>query len=350
MIRIDGSMGEGGGQILRTSLALSCLTGQPVSLARIRAGRRRPGLLRQHLCCVRAAAAISAAEVEGASLGSRELVFRPGPVRGGAFEWSVGSAGSAGLVLQAVLPPLLVADRPSTLVIRGGTHNPASPPAEFLGETFLPAIRALGPTVDLRLVRHGFYPAGGGSYEVVVEPVPTLAPVERSHREPTVVYEVEAKVAHLARHIAFREVQAASAVLGLDATRQRAHRVDSDGPGNTVVVRARAGDHTEVFTGFGRKGVPAETIGRAVAEAAARWHAGGAPVGEHLADQLLVPMAMAGGGSFHTGPLSRHTTTNIEVVQRFLDARFTTSEAPDGTVRVSCSPSNQTQTSDGYFN
>jgi len=334
MMRIDGSRGEGGGQILRSSLALSCLTGTPVTLVNIRAGRKKPGLLRQHLCGVRAATEISDATVSGDTLGSTELVFRPGSVRGGRYTWAVGSAGSAGLVLQTVMPPLWVAEVPSELRVSGGTHNPSSPPAEFLMETFLPLVRSMGPRVDLRLVRHGFFPAGGGVYEVGITPARSLVPLELLHRE-AVSLSVHAKVANLARHIGFREVQAACAVLDLDATAQRTEKVGSDGPGNAIVVRAAAGPVTEVFTGFGRKGVSAETVGRHVAHQAARWLNHDAPVGEHTADQLLIPLAMAGGGCFRTGPLSLHTRTNLDIVQRFLDVRFEVDERDDGTTVVS---------------
>jgi len=137
-LRIDGSVGEGGGQILRTSLALSCLQGAPIELVSIRAGRRKPGLLHQHLCAVRAAAAISGAEVEGDELGSRDLSFRPGAVAGGEHHFAVGSAGSATLVLQTVLPPLLFAAGPSRVVVEGGTHIEQAPPFEFLAHAFLP--------------------------------------------------------------------------------------------------------------------------------------------------------------------------------------------------------------------
>ena len=334
MIRIDGSQGEGGGQIVRTSLALSCLTGQPVTLTRVRAGRKKPGLLRQHLCGLKAAAAISDATVDGAELGSTEVVFRPGQVRGGSYEWAVGSAGSAGLVLQTVLPPLLVADSPSTLSISGGTHNPASPSADFLADSFLPMVNAMGPRVDLTLGRHGFYPAGGGRYDVAITPAKALVPVERLHRDDDVQWTVRVLLSNLKQHIGFREMQSATAVLGLDMRDQRIEQVDAAGPGNAVVVRGTAGAFTEVFTSFGRKKHRAERVGREVAEEAVRWWASGAPVSEHLADQLLIPLAMAGGGAFRTGPLSSHTRTNLDVVTRFLGVRWRVEEQDDGTVVI----------------
>lgn len=162
MLTLDGARGEGGGQVLRTALALSIVTGTPLRIVRIRAGRERPGLMRQHLAAVRAAAAISRAEVEGAAEGSRELVFRPGPVVPGKYAFSVGTAGSATLVFQTVLPALLRASAPSHVTFEGGTHNPLAPPFEFVERAFAPLLRRMGAGLALKLKRPGFYPRGGG--------------------------------------------------------------------------------------------------------------------------------------------------------------------------------------------
>jgi RNA 3'-terminal phosphate cyclase (ATP) len=161
MLTIDGSQSEGGGQVLRSSLALSLVTGRPFAIENIRAGRKKPGLLRQHLTAVLAAAEVSAAEVEGAALASRRLLFRPGRVRAGDYAFRVGTAGSATLVLQTVLPALLLAEGESTLTLEGGTHNPMAPPVDFLENAYLPLVNRLGPRVKVQLVRPGFYPAGG---------------------------------------------------------------------------------------------------------------------------------------------------------------------------------------------
>jgi hypothetical protein len=168
-IELEGSQGEGGGQILRTALSLSMITGIPFAIERIRAGRRKPGLLRQHLTAVQAAAAVCGAEVEGAAPGSQRLRFKPGPVRGGDYFHAIGSAGSCTLVLQTVLPALWFADGPSTLRISGGTHNPAAPPADFLIRTWQPLLLRMGVTLDIQLQRHGFYPAGGGEMLAIGE-------------------------------------------------------------------------------------------------------------------------------------------------------------------------------------
>src|SRR5881296_2089481 len=177
MITIDGSEGEGGGQILRTSLALSLLTGQPFRMKRIRARRQKPGLLRQHLTAVEAAKAVSCAEVSGAAIDSQVLEFWPGPVTPGNYRFAVGTAGSATLVLQTVLPPLLTASGRSTLTLEGGTHNPLAPPFDFLARSFMPLIQRVGASVELELRRPGFFPAGGGRFHARIEPVKRLARV-----------------------------------------------------------------------------------------------------------------------------------------------------------------------------
>src|SRR5947207_15592691 len=164
MITIDGSQGEGGGQILRTSLALSLVTGQPFCMERIRVRRQKPGLLRQHLTAVEAAKTVGCAEVEGAEMNSQTLEFRPGPVTPGNYRFAVGTAGSATLVLQTVLPSLLTASGKSTLTLEGGTHNPLAPPFDFLVGSFMPLIRRMGATVELDLKAPGFFPAGGGRF------------------------------------------------------------------------------------------------------------------------------------------------------------------------------------------
>lgn len=322
MIEIDGSMGEGGGQVLRTSLALSAITGQPFRIRRIRAGRERSGLLRQHLTGVRAAAEVCGAEVEGDALGSAELVFRPGPIRPGDYTFAIGTAGSAGLVLQTVLPILLSGSGPSSVEVSGGTHNESSPPAQFLERAFLPLVARMGPAIGFALERWGFYPAGGGRYRVTLAPAP-LRPLVLEERGPIEALDLVAAVANLPARIAHRELATLREELGVEDPRAgRALEVPSDGPGNVVWVEARSEHVTEVFTGFGRRGVPAERVAAEAAAELRSWLELDVPVGEHLADQLLLPIALARGGSFRTVPPSLHTRTNVEVIARFVDARF----------------------------
>src|SRR5215475_1668664 len=207
MLTIDGASGEGGGQILRTALALSTVTGQPFRIERIRAGREKPGLLRQHLAAVNAAAEISAAKVEGAALGSSGLSFVPAAVRNGKFSFAIGTAGSATLVLQTVLPALLTAAGPSTLTLEGGTHNPAAPPFDFLAKSFLPLINRMGPSVNAELEAYGFYPAGGGRFRVTVNPAPRFNPIEVMESGKVKRIQARAIVANLAPSIASRELK-----------------------------------------------------------------------------------------------------------------------------------------------
>src|SRR5438874_10033599 len=182
MLIIDGSEGEGGGQILRTSLALSLVTGQPFRIERIRAKRQKPGLLRQHLTGVEAARTVGCAEVVGGALNSQTLEFRPGVVTPGNYRFAVGTAGSATLVLQTVLPSLLTASGTSTLTLEGGTHNPLAPPFDFLARSFMPLIHRMGPSVELELRAAGFYPAGGGRFHTRIEPAKRLFPLVLNER------------------------------------------------------------------------------------------------------------------------------------------------------------------------
>lgn len=323
MLVIDGSVGEGGGQILRTSLALSLITGTPIRVTNIRPRRSRPGLMRQHLAAVKAAAAIGGADVTGAEVGSKELVFKPGKVTPGEYTFAVGTAGSATLVLQAVLPALLRAGEVSRLTLEGGTHNPHAPPFDFLERAFLPLVRRMGADVKVTLDSHGFYPAGGGRFRVVVTPTPELSRLDIVERGAIVGQRCVAMIANLPGAIAMRELKAAERLLGWDNSCFRPEVIkDTPGPGNVLIVEIESENVTEVFTGFGEKGVRAEDVaGRAAKEALAYLEAG-VPVGVHLADQLLLPMALAGHGSFRTLKPSLHTTTHRGLLEQVLGARI----------------------------
>lgn len=332
MIELDGAMGEGGGQVLRTALALSALTGTPFTIRRIRAKRHRPGLLRQHLTGVRAVAEVCGAEVSGDQLGSTELTFRPGPVKAGTYSFAVGTAGSAGLVLQAVLPPLMAAGGPSRIEVSGGTHNPASPPGQFLHHALYPLIARMGPRVRIELEAWGFYPAGGGRYVVDVEPAP-WRPLDLEERGGIVEIDLVAAVANLDPSIARRELVTARGVLGLDREAGRVLEVPSPGPGNAVLAVVRAEHVTEVFTGFGQKRVAAEAVAASMAKECAAWRDAGVPVGMHLADQLLLPLALA-GGAFRTVEPTPHTVTAADVIARFLGRRPEISDLGHGVFRI----------------
>jgi RNA 3'-terminal phosphate cyclase (ATP) len=330
-LHIDGSLGEGGGQILRSSLAMSLCLGKAFHITNVRASRKRPGLQPQHLAAVRAAAKISAAELAGATPGSRELTFAPQAVTAGDYRFATGTAGSVTLVLQTVLPALLSADAPSHLEFSGGTHNPLAPSFDFILHAFLPLINRMGPRVTARLLRPGFYPAGGGVMQVAIEPVRQLRPLRIPLRGPVMAQTASALVSHLPLHIADRELQVIGSELGLPARHMQAREVTSaSGPGNVVTVIVRSRHITEVFTGFGRRGLRAETVASRLVERVRRYLAAEVPVGEYLADQLLLPLALSGGGSYVTLRPSLHTTTNIAVLQEFMATRIDCTElGPD---------------------
>jgi RNA 3'-terminal phosphate cyclase (ATP) len=322
MITIDGSSGEGGGQILRTSLALSLVTGTPVRISRVRAGRQKPGLLRQHLTAVRAAAEVGGAEVTGAELGAREVVFRPRAVTPGEYRFAVGTAGSATLVLETVLPALLCAKGRSTLILEGGTHNPAAPSFDFLDRAFLPLVRRMGPNVTASIERRGFYPAGGGRFRVEIEPSPSLGRLDLLERGEIRARRLVATVVNIPGGVAMREIEAAQAVLGWDRGCFRPEVIKgAHGPGNVVTIDVEAEHLTEVFTGFGERGVRAEVVGERVAREALAYLEAGVPVGEHLADQLVLPLALAGCGSFRTLEPSSHTRTHAALIEQILGVR-----------------------------
>ncbi|HYI09790.1 MAG TPA: RNA 3'-terminal phosphate cyclase [Thermoanaerobaculia bacterium] len=321
MIEIDGSFGEGGGQILRTSLALSLITGEPFRITHIRAARKTPGLLRQHLTSVAAAAAVGEAQVDGAEPGSQELTFVPRTLRGGKYAFAIGTAGSTTLVLQTILVPLLIAPEPSIIELEGGTHNPAAPSFDFLTRSFLPLLGRMGAKVEATLERPGFYPAGGGRLVVSIEPARKLGALELVERGAIVGRRARAVVANLPYDIARREIAVVEQKTGWPPESLQAHTLTGSlGPGNVVTIELECEHVTEVVTGFGQRGVRAEDVaGRAVDELR-RYLASNAAVGEHLADQLLLPMAAGAGGEFTTIKPSTHTTTNIETIRRFIDA------------------------------
>jgi RNA 3'-terminal phosphate cyclase (ATP) len=334
MLTIDGARGEGGGQILRSALALSLITATPFRIENIRAGRAKPGLLRQHLTAVRAAAEISGSELAGDELGSRELVFRPRAVRAGAYHFSVGTAGSACLVLQTLLPALLGAAEPSWLLLEGGTHNPAAPTWDHLARVFFPLLSRMGATLRTSLDRHGFYPAGGGKFRVEIAPACGLAPLELVSRGAPRARRATALVAHLSTEIGQRELRVLRSKLSGFEDASVVEAVESAGPGNALSVELDYEHVTERFTGFGERSVRAESVAQKLANEVRRYLVSDAPVGPHLADQLVLPLALAGGGVFRTLPLTSHSVTNIDIVQRFLPVSVRCVDEENGAVRV----------------
>jgi RNA 3'-terminal phosphate cyclase (ATP) len=331
MVTIDGSHGEGGGQMLRTALTLSAVTGQPMRVERIRAGRKTPGLRPQHLTAVHAAAAVCKAQLEGDELDSQVLTFVPGgPPRSGEYVFDVaeaaqgGSAGSVGLVLQTILLPLALGEGQSHLTIRGGTHVPWAPPVSYLTEVFLPTLARMGIRAQIELIRWGFYPAGGGEIQVQIEGKATLDPIQLTRRGELRRVWGTAAAMNLPAHIPQRMANRAHNVLaeaGVGA-QVEPRRLRGAGPGAGIFLFAEyastGGSITAGFTAYGHKGLPAERVAEAACESLLAHHRSGEPADPHLADQLALPMALAQGESqVATSQISRHLLTNTWVVEQF---------------------------------
>jgi RNA 3'-terminal phosphate cyclase (ATP) len=323
MIIIDGSEGEGGGQIVRNSVALSLITNQPFTITNVRGKRSKPGLMRQHVTAVEAACVIGAAQTTGLAVGSTELTFRPGTVTPGDYHFAVGTAGSTGLVLQTVLMPLILADAPSRLVLEGGTHNMMAPPFDFIERCFLPIINRMGPTVTAKLIRHGFYPRGGGRIEVEITPSP-LRRIDCVDRGALLSRSVTALIAALPGEIAAREIKEAQKRLPDWQEDEFSIRQlpEAQGPGNILFVETAFEHVTEISSGFGKLGTSAESLAKEAARRMIGFTASSAFAGPYLADQLLLPFALAGGGSFTTVKPSQHSRTAADIIDLFMGRRF----------------------------
>ncbi len=331
MITIDGSEGEGGGQVLRYAAALSLLTGEPFTITKIRGGRAKPGLMRQHVTALEAAAAIGSAECSGLAVGSSDLTFRPGSVVPGEYHFAIGTAGSTALVVQTVLVPLMLADAPSRLVIKGGTHAASAPPFEFLARTLLPVLTRMGPRLSVSLERHGFYPRGGGRIVLDIAPAP-LTPIEYTARGAFKSGKVEALIAGIPFDIAERELKTARKVLAdwPDDAFAPVQLPADHGPGNALLITAECEHVTEVMSAFGQIGIPAERLAKTAAKRMAGYLASGAFAGPFLQDQLLLPFACAGAGAFTTVKLSEHTRTAAALIARFTGRAFAFREDAEG--------------------
>jgi RNA 3'-terminal phosphate cyclase (ATP) len=324
ILQIDGSQGEGGGQIVRSALALSAVTGRPFELANIRSGRKNPGLLRQHLTAVNAAREICGAGVTGAELHSRRLIFAPGTVQTRGFRFAVGSAGSAILVAQTVLPALMFAVGNSSIEIEGGTHNMAAPPFEYLHEVYLPLLTRLGPQFESKIDSWGFYPMGGGRIRIAIRPSGELAGLQLMETGGAAIPAVTALVSKLPEQIGQRECQIIRHRTGWKLNQCQVRVIDrSPGPGNVVMIRLASPNVTEMFTAFGKRGVRAEQVATQALNQALGYLADEVPVGEYLCDQLLLPLALAARSGqtsqFLCGPLSMHSHTHIDILKLFLN-------------------------------
>jgi len=335
ILQISGE--SGGGQLLRSSLSLSLVTGRPFRMTNIRGKRPKPGLMRQHLTCVKAAAEVCEASVDGAELGSVELVFHPGKGMGGDYSFAISSGGSTTLVLQTLLPALLHAEASSTLRIEGGTHNPMAPPFEFVEQCYLPILWSMGVDANVKLERPGFMQAGGGVITAEIRPIKKWKKLKLIERGD--VMETFGRVlhAHLHRDIAEREIATASHLLGWAADHMELRYVnESTGPGNAILLGAKFANVCEISSGIAQMGKSSEAVATGAAKGLRSYLASSAPVGVHLADQLLLPMALAGGGVFHTLAISDHTRTNMALIEQFLPVKFAVEELELGVKQIRC--------------
>lgn len=328
---IDGAHGEGGGQLLRTAVALAAIAGTPVVVRNIRANRPRPGLAAQHLAAIGAVGDLCAARIEGLALGAREIRFAPRGIRGGEHRVDIGTAGSITLLLQALLPVMVSAREPSAVTVTGGTDVRGAPPLDYFREVLLWQLARMGLQAQLTVMRRGYFPRGGGAVRFAVQPV-RLQPLHAQSPATNCAVRGLAHVAQLDPQIAARMARAAARPLARLGVQPQIEAVALDpdlaaGPGGAVVVWARG---SAVVLGAGQvaqRGVRAESLGQAVGEELAADLADGASVDVHAADQLLVYQALAGGGSFLTRQLTSHANTAIWLIGRFLPVRFATSTA-----------------------
>ncbi|RFA31502.1 RNA 3'-phosphate cyclase [Alkalilimnicola ehrlichii] len=320
-IEIDGSEGEGGGQILRTSLTLAMLYGLSISLTNIRRNRSKPGLMRQHLACVNAAQAICNAEVSGAELGSQALRFEPGAVAAGNYHFDVGSAGSTTLVFQTVFLPLLNASGASKVRFTGGTHNPMAPPLTFLTAAFLPLLKAMGAKLEIDIERWGYFPAGGGQWVASLSPGP-LHPIQITDRGELVHSRVTAYLSNIRHEVAEREIHSYRKMCRLADTTYDIRYPKATCPGNLLSHELQFRNVQLCFAELGKHRLRAERVAENLAHRVSRHLDGDAALCEHLADQIMLPMVAAGGGSFSCGPLSSHAQTNSALIERLTGHRI----------------------------
>lgn len=321
-LEIDGSLGEGGGQILRTALTLSAITGRAFVLRNIRARRPQPGLKPQHVRAIAAAAAICGGRHSAVTAGALQLEFTPGALRAGSYRFDIGTAGSTGLVLQTVAPALAFADGASSIILTGGTHVPWSPDFHYLDWQWRPFLERIGFVFSLALERAGFYPPGGGEIHARIEPVTRLRPLVLVERGRLARLQGVSGVARLPLAVAGR--QRDRLLDRLQRFREfaeiRIESVPAPSPGTYLVLLAEFSRGRYCGTGLGARGKRAETVADEVADDFERFLASNGAVDEHLADQLVIPLALAGGESrIATARITAHLLTNVEIVRRFLD-------------------------------
>jgi RNA 3'-terminal phosphate cyclase (ATP) len=342
VIEIDGAHGEGGGQLVRTAVAVSAVTGTPVRIVDIRARRRVPGLAAQHVAAVRAVATLCDAECEGVQPRSAAIGFRPRRLHGAEFTVDVGTAGSVTLVLQALLPAAIASGQRVAVTVRGGTDLPAAPPADYLRLVLLPLLARMGVRCELAVLRRGYFPKGGGEVRLELAPSARLSALELDERGPVERIELHAHVARLPPEIGQRMAAAARAALpagiATETIQTQCPPELALGPGGAIVLRAKTADTLLGAAQVAERGVPAERLGQAAARSLARDLAALATLDAHAADQMLVFMALAERvSSFRAAELGSHARTAIWLLEQLMPVRFAIEPATPG-LRVRVSP------------
>ena len=327
MVTIDGTEYGGGGQMLRTALSLAMATGQAFNIRNIRASKEKPGLLRQHLMVINACASICDAKVDGDTPRSPELSFTPGKPMGGDYSFALGTVGSTTLVAQTLIPALMLAEEPSTLSIKGCTHNILAPPHECLARSFLPLLGKMGVAIEESLHDYGFEPAGGGQITLNIKPVKKLRPLELTSRGKQKHLHAESLCAFINVEIAKRELDVVKKLLQWPKDKLHIREVrNAYCTGNALLLTMEHEQHTEVAVRYGEHGTTAETVAKNACAEAKDYLDSDAAIGVHLADQILLPMALAGEGSFTTLAPSPKTETTIKVIEKFIPRSIEVSE------------------------
>jgi RNA 3'-terminal phosphate cyclase (ATP) len=338
-IKIDGSFGEGGGQILRTALSLSCITGSTLHLSNIRKGRKKPGLMPQHMTCINAASEITNARVSGNDKGSSELTFDPGKIKSGKYFFDIITAGSSSLVMQTLIPPLVFAGGDSLITIKGGTHVPFSPTYHYVAEVFMPTLNLLGIRVEPQIIKCGYYPEGGGEVLFKIIPAAQIKSLNLSGRRELLSLHGYSCVSRLPMSIAERQRAAAINALPVSAD-IRTSECPSSGKGTFIFLKAEYENSLAGFSSLGKLGKPAERVGKEAAEEFKDFHASTACIDPHLADQIVIYLSLArGNSSFTTSRITKHLITNLWVIEKFLNITYQIEGDLNSGGRVSLTPS-----------
>jgi RNA 3'-terminal phosphate cyclase (ATP) len=322
-VEIDGSFGEGGGQILRTSLSLSCITSRPLRIFNIRKGRKKPGLMPQHITCVNAISEISNAEVSGNEIGSTELLFVPKKINPGDYIFDIKTAGSSSLVLQTLLPPLIFAESPSQITIKGGTHVPFSPPYHYITEVFIPMLKRLGIKMEYSINKYGFYPKGGGEVSFKIFPVKKIKGLNLISRGELLSIRGYSGVSRLPIHIAERQRDSLLQKIYPFSAKVEILNVSSLGEGTFVFLKAEYENTLAGFSSLGKSGKPAEDVGKEAVEQFINFHNTQACLDSHLSDQIVIYLSLCGEDtSFTTSRITQHLMTNLWVIEKFLRINY----------------------------